>query len=114
MQFLQSDFSKLPVNHARFTHFCLIVDEFSGFTYGLLCNNENADTMAKFLMQVMRENGYNNQISTDRGPSFRSNLAKELAKLCDYKHFFSAGHNPRACGLVESKNHCNVSLGRVY
>ena len=110
MQFLQSDFSKLPINHPRYTHFCLVVDEFSGFTWGLLCNNENSITMANFLASIMRENGYTKNISTDRGAAYRSNLAQDLSKLLGYKHFYSAGHNARACGMVESKNKWVKSL----
>jgi hypothetical protein len=32
-----------------------------------------------------------------------ANVSKHLADICDYKHAFGAGYNPRATGLAESK-----------
>uniref|UniRef100_A0A914XA95 RNA-directed DNA polymerase n=1 Tax=Plectus sambesii TaxID=2011161 RepID=A0A914XA95_9BILA len=73
--------------------------------------DETADTIARlFIEHVVCRHGCPNELLSDRGPAFMSNLLAEVLKQCRVKKLNTSGWNPRCNGETERMNRTLIAM----
>ncbi len=76
--------------------------------------DQTAATIARALIRVFMEYGVPEQLITDNGPCFRSDLLKELCKQLGIRQIFSSPYNSQGQGLVENSNRQIVQVMKAH
>ena len=67
--------------------------------------NQTSETIAKLLVEhVIARHGVLEQLLSDRGSNFLSDLVLNICKLLDIKKINTSGYHPQTDGLVEKTN----------
>ena len=76
--------------------------------------DQTAATIARALIGVFLEYGVPEQLITDNGPCFRSDLLKELCKQLGIRQIFSSPYNSQGQGLVENSNRNIIQVMKAH
>ena len=106
MQKLQMDFFT-PIstcNTHNLDRVLLVVDEYTGFTWLFATKGEGAEVCCRALKDIFTKYGVCEEISSDRGSAFISNLNKLLCATLKINKRLASSLSPRSSGLAERKN----------
>ncbi|XP_052713999.1 uncharacterized protein LOC128187632 [Crassostrea angulata] len=76
--------------------------------------NQEAETVAEALMGIFADVGFPNEILTDQGSNFMSELIKELCRLLKVSKLVSSPYHPQTNGLVEKFNGTLKKMLKAY
>lgn len=76
--------------------------------------DQTAATVARALIGVFLEFGVPEQLITDNGPCFRSDLLKELCKQFGIRQIFCTPYNSQSQGLIENSNRGIIQIMKAH
>ena len=93
----------------------VITDEFTKFAESIPLPNMQTPVLAEALVdRYFTKYGFCDLAVSDRGPSFRSKLMKDIAKICQIKWVHGAPYHPQSQGTCERYNRMLVSMLTHY
>ena len=73
--------------------------------------DQMAETIAKpFVEQIVCRHGVPEELLSDRGANFLSNLVQEVCRLLNIRKINTSGYHPQTDGLVEKFNATLISM----
>ena len=74
-------------------------------------SDQKADTIARLLVEsIVCRHGVPEELLSDRGPNFLSELIQEVCKLLGIKKINTSGYHPQCDGLVEKFNSTLIGM----
>ncbi|NXO21452.1 TF28 protein, partial [Cisticola juncidis] len=103
-QNIQIDFTELPPVQG-YKHVLVIVDHLTHWVEAFPTKKETAQTVVKVLLEnIIPRYGLVNQIDSDRGPHFTSQVLQEVIKALGVKWRLHTPWHPQSSGRVERAN----------
>ena len=93
-----------PVSRNGYTHVLTIVDVATRYPEAIPLRHTDSVSVAEALMSVCSRVGFPEEILSDQGPQFASDLMKEFCKLISVHQVHSSPYHPMANGQVERFN----------
>lgn len=94
----------LPMSESKKQYILVMVDYATRYPEATALKNIRAETVAEALWEMWTRLGIPDEIITDQGTQFTSNLMKEVNEFLVIKHKTTAPFHPQANGLVERFN----------
>ena len=104
----------LPMTPRKYRYILVFTDYFTKFPICFRLKDITALTVAKKFLKVMLEYGLMNQVVSDRGSQFMSQVFKALANAAGVKHTPSTSYHPQTNGLTERFNHTLCVMLSMY
>jgi len=105
MQQLAMDFIEaLPTTQQGFNSILVIIDTYSRFVELYPCQGTTADAACNAIVQHLGRYGIPDEILTDNGPAFRSDLFNALCNVLDLDHVKITPYSHEENGIVERAN----------
>ena len=105
------DVLQLPVTHKGNRYVVCFVDYLTKWVEAFPMADQKADTIARILVeQVICRHGVPEQLLSDRGTNFLSELIKGVCDILGIKKINTSGYHPQTDGLVEKFNSTLVSM----
>lgn len=105
------DVLQLPVTHKGNRYVVCFVDYLTKWVEAFPMADQKADTIARILVeQVVCRHGVPEQLLSDRGTNFLSELIKGVCDVLGIKKINTSGYHPQTDGLVEKFNSTLVSM----
>ena len=113
------DILQLPITEQGNRYVAVFMDYLTKWPEAFAIQDQKADTIARlFVEQIICRHGIPEELLSDRGSNFLSNVIQEVCKLLNIKKINTSGYHPQTDGLVEKFNStliqmiaksCNVS-----
>ena len=105
------DVLQLPVTHQGNRYVVCFVDYLTKWAEAFPIADQRADTIARiFVEQIVCRHGVPEQLLSDRGTNFLSELIKGVCDVLGVKKINTSGYHPQTDGLVEKFNSTLVNL----
>ena len=103
------DVLQLPLTESGNQYVVVFMDYLTKWVEAFAVANQSAKTIAELLVeQIFCRHGAPQELLSDRGPNFLSELVLEVCNLLSIKKVNTAGYHPQTDGLVERFN-CTLS-----
>ena len=93
-----------PVSKNGYQYILTIVDVATRFPEAIPLRKIDTESVAEALMSVFSRVGFPDELLSDRGTQFASDLMKEFCRLCSIQQIHSSPYHPIANGQVERFN----------
>lgn len=104
----------LPLTESKNRFVLVCVDYATKYPIAVALKNQEAETVAEALMGIFADMGFPNEILTDQGSNFMSELIKELCRLLKVSKLVSSPYHPQTNGLVEKFNGTLKKMLKAY
>jgi len=105
------DVLQLPVTHRGNRYVVCFVDYLTKWAEAFAVADQKADTIARlFVEHVICRHGVPEQLLSDRGANFLSDLIRGVCDIMGVKKINTSGYHPQTDGLVEKFNSTLVSM----
>ena len=105
------DVLQLPVTHRGNRYVVCFVDYLTKWAEAFPMADQRADTIARiFVEQIVCRHGVPEQLLSDRGTNFLSELIKGVCDILGIKKINTSGYHPQTDGLVEKFNSTLVNM----
>lgn len=104
----------LPLTESKNRFVLVCVDYATKYPIAVALKNQEAETVAEALMGIFADVGFPNEILTDQGSNFMSELIKELCRLLKVSKLVSSPYHPQTNGLVEKFNGTLKKMLKAY
>ena len=92
-----------------------MVEYTTRYVFAVALPDQTAATVARaFIDTIILEHGVPEQLISDNGSNFRSELIEELCKQLDIRQVFTTPYNAPANGVAEAKNKSIVQIMKAY
>ena len=96
------DVLQLPVTELRNRYIVVFVDHLTKWVEAFAVPNQSAETIAHLLVEeIFCRHGAPQQLLSDRGANFLSELVLEICKFLQIKKINTSGYHPQTNGMVE-------------
>lgn len=111
LELVALDHVKLQPSKSGHTYALTMVDHYTKFAVVVPVKDMTAKTTAEvFWKNFVRPYGYPEQILTDQGPAFESDLFQELCSLYGCKKIRTTAYHPQCNGLCERMNKTIIDM----
>ncbi|XP_070194787.1 uncharacterized protein [Littorina saxatilis] len=93
-----------PMSESKKQYILTMVDYATRYPEAVALKDIRADTVAEALFEMWTRLGIPDEVITDQGTQFTSNLMKEVNQFLSIKHKMTTPFHPQANGLVERFN----------
>jgi hypothetical protein len=93
-----------PVSEGGHRYILIIVDYATRYPEAVPLRKIDTISVAEALLEVFSRVGFPNEILSDLGTQFTSDLMKEICRLVSIKQLFTTPYNPKCNGLTERVN----------
>ena len=90
-----------PKSKAGHEHVLVICDHFTKYTEAFPLRNTDALSVAKCMVKFISRHGIPDEILTDQGRNFQSELLENLYRLLDITRKRTAAYHPQTDGITE-------------
>lgn len=104
----------LPLTESKNRFILVCVDYATKYPIAVALKNQEAETVAEALMGIFADVGFPNEILTDQGSNFMSELIQELCRLLKVSKLVSSPYHPQTNGLVEKFNGTLKKMLKAY
>ena len=105
------DVLQLPVTHSGNRYVVCFVDYLTKWVEAFPMSDQRADTIARlFVEHVVCRHGVPEQLLSDRGANFLSDLIRGVCDILGVKKINTSGYHPQTDGLVEKFNSILVGM----
>ena len=105
------DVLQLPVTHGGNRYVVCFVDYLTKWAEAFPTSDQKADTIARlFVEHVVCRHGVPEQLLSDRGANFLSDLIRGVCDILGVKKINTSGYHPQTDGLVEKFNSTLVNM----
>ena len=94
----------LRADEEGYRHILVVIDAFSRYLMLYPLKEKTSMAVAKAMLSLVGEYGTPDQIVSDRGPCFVSDVCQELFKLLGAEHVLTMAHSKEENGMVERAN----------
>ena len=96
---------QLPLTYEGNQHAIVFMDYLTKWPEVFPSTDQKAETIARLLVEhVVARHGVPEQLLSDRGPNFLSELLREVCTLLGIEKINTSGYHPQTDGLVERFN----------
>ncbi|XP_063785579.1 uncharacterized protein LOC134933980 [Pseudophryne corroboree] len=115
LELVSLDHVKMEPSRTGYTHVLTIVDHYTKFAVALPVRDLTARTTAEiFWRAFVRPYGFPQKILSDQGPSFESQLFKELCALYGCDKLRTTPYHPQGNGACERLNQTLIHMLRAF
>ena len=105
------DVLQLPLSYNSNQYAIVFMDFCTKWLKVFAAPNQTSETIAKLLVEhVIARHGVPEQLLSDRGSNFLSELVLNICKLLDIKKINTSGYHPQTDGLVEKFNSTLIGM----
>ena len=105
------DVLQLPLTVRGNRYVVVFMDYFTKWPEAFAVANQTAETIARlFAEEIICRHGIPEELLSDRGANFLSNLVLELCKILGVKKINTSGYHPQTDGMVERFNSTLTSM----
>lgn len=105
----------LPVSTAGNRYILMFIDHLTRYAEAIALPDQKADTVARaFVERIILRHGVPQQLLTDRGSNFTSQLMREVYQLLGIKKLQTTPYHPQCNGAVERLNHTVATMLSHY
>ena len=102
---------KLPLTSNGNRYVAVFMDYLTKWPETFAIPDQKAETIAPlFLEHIVCRHGIPEELLTDRGTNFLSNLIQEICQILGVKKINTSGYHPQTDGLVEKFNATLISM----
>ena len=102
---------QLPVTEAGNKYVVVFADYLTKWVEAFAVKDQSAETIAHLLVEeIFCRHGAPQQLLSDRGANFLSELVSEICKILRIKKVNTSGYHPQTNGLVEKFNSTLISM----
>lgn len=94
----------LPSSERKYKYILTVVDYCTRYPEAVALKNIDTETVAEALVDIFSRIGIPQEILSDRGSQFTSDLMKEICRLLSVKQLMTTPYHPQCNGLVERFN----------
>lgn len=94
----------LLVTRRKYRYILTMVDFATRYPEAVALKNIETETVAEALVSIFSRVGVPEELLTDQGSQFMSNILKEVGRLLSMKHLITSPYHPQCTGLVERFN----------
>ena len=111
LELVHLDFLNVEIDSKTYKKVLVVTDHFTGYAQAYVTPNETAKVTARvFLDEFCTVFGLPDQIITDQGTNFESNLVKEMCALLGIKKLRTTPYHPQGNGQCERFNRTLISM----
>ncbi len=105
------DILQLPLTTQGNCYVAVFMDYLTKWPEAFAILDQKAETIAKlFVESIVCRHGIPEELLSDRGPNFLSELIQEVCKLLGVKKINTSGYHPQTDGLVEKFNSTLINM----
>ena len=105
------DVLQLPVTESGNKYVVVFLDYLTKWVEAFAVANQSAETIARLLVEeICCRHGAPEQLLSDRGANFLSDLVMEVCKLLQIDKVNTSGYHPQTNGLVEKFNSTLIGM----
>ena len=105
------DVLQLPKTVNGIQYVIVFMDYLTKWPEAFAAADQTAETIARLLMeQIICRHGIPQELLSDRGQNFLSNLIQEICKVLQVKKLNTSGYHPQTDGLVEKINYTLIEM----
>ena len=105
------DILQLPLTVSGNRYVAVFMDYLTKWPEAFAIPDQKAETIAKlFVEQIVCRHGVPEELLSDRGTNFLSDLVREVCQLLNVKKINTSGYHPQTDGLVEKFNATLISM----
>ena len=105
------DVLQLPVTESGNKYVVVFCDYLTKWVEAFAVSNQSAETIARLLVEeIFCRHGAPEELLSDRGANFLSELISEICKLLEIKKINTSGYHPQTNGLVEKFNSTLIAM----
>ena len=105
------DILKLPLTSNGNRYVAVFMDYLTKWPEAFAIPDQKAETIASlFIEHIVCRHGISEELLTDRGTNFLSNLIQEICQILEVKKINTSGYHPQTDGLVEKFNATLISM----
>ena len=93
-----------PASDRGNRHILTVIDYATRYAEAVALRNIDTETVAEALLDIWSRVGVPEEILTDRGSQFMSDVMEEINRLMSIKHLSTSPYHPTCNGLVERFN----------
>ena len=105
------DVLQLPLTARGNQYVVIFMDYFTKWPEAFAVSDQSAETIAKlFTEEIMCRHGIPEELLSDQGANFLSNLIQELCKILGMRKLNTSSYHPQTNGMVEKFNSTLINM----
>ena len=94
----------IPATDKGNRYILVVVDHATRYPEAIPLKSIDTETVAEAMLEVFSRVGFPQEVLSDRGTQFTSDLMREVSRLVSIRQIFTTPYNPKCNGLVERMN----------